>query len=174
MSADERPTLIAYDGSDDARHAIERAAELLPGRPVAVLHVWRPMAAARGALLGISRAEAEGGRARLNEEAAAESARIAAEGAQLAAAAGLRADRLSAPDAGSPAQAIVAVAQERDAAVVVVGARGLSEIRSALLGSVSTDVVRHARQPVLVVSRHDERTPHTEVVPLATPVEQHS
>ena len=121
------------------------------------------MAAPRGALLGISRAEAEGGRALLNEEAATESARIAAEGAQRAAAAGLRTEALSAPDAGSPTDAIVAVARERDAAVVVVGARGLSRMRSALIGSVSAGVVRQARRPVLVISRHDDRAPHGDI-----------
>src|SRR3954454_1997908 len=38
------PLLIAYDGSDLSRRALERAAMLLPGRRAAVLHVYEPVA----------------------------------------------------------------------------------------------------------------------------------
>lgn len=48
-----------------------------------------------------------------------------------------------------PARALLDAA--RDAAVVVVGARGLGEIRGLFLGSVSQEVVHHAPCPVLVV-----------------------
>jgi Universal stress protein family len=34
--------LIAYDGSPDAKAAIEHAAHLMPGQPVAVVTVWEP------------------------------------------------------------------------------------------------------------------------------------
>ena len=34
--------LIAYDGSDDAKAAIEHAASLLPGQPALVVTVWEP------------------------------------------------------------------------------------------------------------------------------------
>jgi FtsP/CotA-like multicopper oxidase with cupredoxin domain len=34
--------LIAYDGSPDAKAAIEQAAHLMPGQPVAVVTVWEP------------------------------------------------------------------------------------------------------------------------------------
>jgi hypothetical protein len=36
------PLLLCYDGSEDARHAIERAGALLGGRQALVLTVWQP------------------------------------------------------------------------------------------------------------------------------------
>jgi nucleotide-binding universal stress UspA family protein len=52
---------------------------------------------------------------------------------------------------GKPWRAICDVADNVDAEPIVLGARGLSRIQSALLGSVSATVVQHAHRPVLVV-----------------------
>jgi nucleotide-binding universal stress UspA family protein len=52
---------------------------------------------------------------------------------------------------GSVWASIIAHAEEQDAAVIVVGSRGRSGIKSALLGSVSTGVAHHCSRPVLVV-----------------------
>jgi nucleotide-binding universal stress UspA family protein len=51
---------------------------------------------------------------------------------------------------GPPAQAIIDVAQVRDADEIVVGARGLGRVR-ALLGSVSHELLHIADRPVLVI-----------------------
>ncbi|HSK99229.1 MAG TPA: universal stress protein [Rubrobacteraceae bacterium] len=50
-------------------------------------------------------------------------------------------------------QAIVHLADEIGAGLIVMGSRGLGGVRRALMGSVSDSVVRHAHCPVLVV-RH--------------------
>ena len=50
-------------------------------------------------------------------------------------------------------RAIVHLADEIDAGLIVMGSRGLGGIRRALMGSVSDSVVRHAHCPVLVVRR---------------------
>lgn len=50
-------------------------------------------------------------------------------------------------------QAIVSLADEIGAGLIVMGSRGLGGLRRALMGSVSDSVVRHAHCPVLVV-RH--------------------
>ena len=50
---------------------------------------------------------------------------------------------------GSPGEALVS--SSRDAALVVVGSRGLGAIRGLLMGSVSTHVCAHAHCPVIVV-----------------------
>jgi nucleotide-binding universal stress UspA family protein len=54
---------------------------------------------------------------------------------------------------GHPAQAMVDAAQGAD--LVVVGSRGLGNVRGMLLGSVSHHLVHHASCPVVVVPTID-------------------
>jgi nucleotide-binding universal stress UspA family protein len=49
-----------------------------------------------------------------------------------------------------PERAILELAEEVGAGLVVVGSRGLSGLKRALMGSVSASIVRHAHCPVLV------------------------
>ena len=51
---------------------------------------------------------------------------------------------------GDPSEAIVDFARARDADLIVIGSRGLGRVAGAILGSVSSAVVRHADRPVLV------------------------
>jgi nucleotide-binding universal stress UspA family protein len=60
---------------------------------------------------------------------------------------------------GRTAEEIVALAEEMDAGLVVMGSRGLGGIRRAWMGSVSSEVVPHAHCPVLVV--RPEKPPAT-------------
>ncbi len=57
---------------------------------------------------------------------------------------------------GRPDREILALADDLDADMIVVGSRGLGGLRRALMGSVSTAVVRHAHCPVLVVREKDD------------------
>jgi nucleotide-binding universal stress UspA family protein len=52
---------------------------------------------------------------------------------------------------GSPPAALLALARDVDAALIVVGSRGLGAVRAALLGSFSTGVLADAPCPVVVV-----------------------
>jgi nucleotide-binding universal stress UspA family protein len=52
---------------------------------------------------------------------------------------------------GEPDHEIVKLGEELDAAIIVIGSRGLGGMRRALMGSVSDSVVRHAHCPVLVI-----------------------
>lgn len=54
---------------------------------------------------------------------------------------------------GDPAESILKEAKARDASLIVMGDRGLGRIRRAIMGSVSTQVVREADTSVLVVRR---------------------
>jgi nucleotide-binding universal stress UspA family protein len=57
---------------------------------------------------------------------------------------------------GEPYVEIVNLAEELDAGIVVVGSRGESRVRKALLGSISDSVIRHAHCPVLVVRKENQ------------------
>jgi nucleotide-binding universal stress UspA family protein len=59
---------------------------------------------------------------------------------------------------GRPDAAIVWLAQEISAGLIVLGSRGLGGMSRALIGSVSDSVVRHAHCPVLVVRPEKERS----------------
>ena len=52
---------------------------------------------------------------------------------------------------GSPADRIVAISRELEAAYVVIGSRGRGDLRSAVLGSVSSKVASTAPCPVVIV-----------------------
>lgn len=52
---------------------------------------------------------------------------------------------------GDAVEKIVAVGEELGAGLVIVGSRGLTGVKRAVMGSVSESLVRHARCPVLVV-----------------------
>jgi nucleotide-binding universal stress UspA family protein len=54
---------------------------------------------------------------------------------------------------GHPADVLTSIAAEPDTDLVVVGARGLGGFKRLLLGSVSENVLRAARCPVLIVKR---------------------
>jgi nucleotide-binding universal stress UspA family protein len=58
---------------------------------------------------------------------------------------------------GRPDAAIVWLAEEMGADLVLVGSRGLGAMRRALIGSVSDSVVRHAHCPVMVVRKEKEQ-----------------
>jgi hypothetical protein len=55
-----------------------------------------------------------------------------------------------------PARAIATAAEDHDAALVVVGSRGRSQLEAAVLGSVSYGVLHLSRRPTLVVDAPPE------------------
>jgi nucleotide-binding universal stress UspA family protein len=60
---------------------------------------------------------------------------------------------------GRPDHEIVAVAEEIGAGLIVMASRGLGGIRRALMGRVSSSVVRHAHCPVLIVRGEKDGKP---------------
>lgn len=58
---------------------------------------------------------------------------------------------------GDPAQEILAQADHHNADAIAVGTHGHSRISSALIGSVSSDLVRALRRPVIVAPYREEK-----------------
>jgi nucleotide-binding universal stress UspA family protein len=146
--------LVCYDGSVDAQAAIDRAGRLMPGSEATVLVIWETMVETmtRSGALGMGMAMVgtygdEGTDAAI-EKAARDAA---AEGVKRATAAGLVAQPRLANRDGDIAGVILGAAADVDADVIVLGTRGLSGVKSLMLGSVSHAVLHHADRPVLVV-----------------------
>jgi nucleotide-binding universal stress UspA family protein len=137
--APDKPILLCYDGSDDAFRAIEFAGSLFPGRPAVVLSVWEKY----GVFSGIPRVDDE-----LMQAATEE---MANDGRERAAAAGFVTTALAVEAEDGVAAAIIKAAEDNDAALIVMGTRGNTGIRSLLLGSISNEVAHHAHCPLLLV-----------------------
>jgi nucleotide-binding universal stress UspA family protein len=146
------PLVICYDGSEDAKHAIARAGGLLVARPALVITVWQPTAGLGSFAWG---GETAGmvDFVQLDRAGAEDAGRMADEGVRLAGEAGFEADAVAIKATGPVWRTIVETADAHDAAAIVMGSRGLTGIRSMVLGSVSGAVVHRAKRPTLVVDR---------------------
>jgi nucleotide-binding universal stress UspA family protein len=142
--------LICYDGSPDTQAAIDQAAELLGPQPATVLTVWVPcfeVTARTGAGLGFAPGFDD---ADVDAASEANAKARAEEGAERARSVGLDAQSRTRAQATTVAEAIIAEAADVGASAIVVGSRGLTGLKSVLLGSVSHAVPQHADLPVIV------------------------
>ena len=142
--------LIAYDGSADAQAAIDRAGELMKGEPATVLTVWERLVdvvTRTGSVIGMSDVDFDT-QDRSSEDQARQRAE---EGAERAQRAGLKPQARTSVRENSIATTILAQADDVGASAIVMGSRGLTGLKSLLLGSVSHDMLQHADRPVLVV-----------------------
>lgn len=148
----ERPVLYAFDGSDNARRALAEGAERFPGRPAVVATVWRSAeraaSAARAALPDEVIKQAVSAMDDTSEEQALETASA---GMEILREAGVEAAARAVRSTAPTWSALVELAGELDAETIVLGTRGRSGLRAALLGSVSSGVLEHSAVPVLVV-----------------------
>jgi nucleotide-binding universal stress UspA family protein len=140
--------VIGYDGSDDARAAIERAGAVLVDEAATVVTVWESVeqltARARTLATVSNPEETDAARRREAED-------YAREGAELARANGLDANPLIAERKTTVADAILNEAEAVGASAIVVGTRGRGLLASLLLGSVSQDVLQRSDLLVMVV-----------------------
>ena len=149
---EEAPILICYDGSADSDRAIETAATLFGGRRAVVADIG-PMLTAAESVAALESVIPGTAFEDMNTDSALEIARAGAERARRAGFdAEARAELSSATWEG-----IVDLADEIDAAVIVLGSRGLKGIREQLTGSVSHEVSEHSQRPVLIVPPPNER-----------------
>jgi nucleotide-binding universal stress UspA family protein len=156
MIVDQRPVVVAYDGSAAAAEAVRKAADLFPGRVLIVVSVWEPgmamaVAGARDpaslgyASPGIEEMVAVDRMQRDHAAAAAE------QGADVARALGATVEAVAVPDDVDVAETLASVAERRDAIVVVVGTHGVGGMLSRLFGSTTRKLLQVCDRPVLVV-----------------------
>ena len=130
--------VLGYDGSDSAKRALARAAEL---------------AGASGTVLVVTAAPLVYANARAGDlvdpQQEEEARRLLTEARAILAAHGAAVETKDA--AGDAGEAIIAAAEEADAELVVVGTRRRNVAARLLLGSVSMKVVQTAPCDVLVV-----------------------
>jgi nucleotide-binding universal stress UspA family protein len=134
--------LIATDGSPAAQEAVDVGLELAKdqGADVTFVHVTVPDEYVGGRL---------GVRPIPHREVIDESETALKAAADAADEAGISyaLERIS----GDTVDAIVGIADSKDADLIVVGSRGRGPVTAALLGSVSRGVLGHAKRPVLIV-----------------------
>jgi nucleotide-binding universal stress UspA family protein len=151
------PIVIAYDGSDAARAAVNQAAALFGSRHAIVLTVWEPgladfMLMPNTMGTGTMMMPYDPATVQAIDKAAEDHARdIAEDGVKLAQAGGLQAEALPVRDAADIADTILETASERDAAAIVIGSRGLKGFKSKMMGSSSSSVLSRSAVPVVIV-----------------------
>jgi len=137
--------LIAVDGSEHARHAIEAAARLaraMPAVEVVLLNVADAMVF-YGELPPFDIEAVERAQRQHQEQ-------LLAEAEAMARASGLQKVQTQSA-VGLTAQEILRVADERGVDQIVMGTHGRGAVGSLLLGSVAQRVVHQAKVPVLLV-----------------------
>jgi nucleotide-binding universal stress UspA family protein len=134
--------LIATDGSPSAQEAVEVGLELAKeqGADVTFVHVAPPeeIRGGRGGAHALTQREEID-----DSETALKDAGAAAEAVGVSYAL----ERF----AGETVETIVALADSKNADMIVLGNRGRHAVTAALLGSVSQGVLHEAKRPVLVV-----------------------
>lgn len=139
--------VVGTDGSDSAREAVRQAANLaqLTGASLDVVSAYEPVPSSRSA------SEGAGAPADISHEfGPREDVNFA-----LDAAAGIAKDfdveTKPHPRDGDPADAILQVAEEIDADLIVVGNKGMTGAKRFLLGSVPNKVSHHSPCSVIIV-----------------------
>lgn len=142
--------LIAYDGSDNAGHAIAVAGQLLGrGRRAVVVHAWEPASSARARSAFYALGYDDTPETVRQEQARADE--VAQRGLEVAHVAGFEATSHARAGSGPLWSTIVDEAVALDPELIVLGTRGLTGVRAAVAGSVSHHVAQHAPCPVLTV-----------------------
>jgi nucleotide-binding universal stress UspA family protein len=135
--------VVGYDGSENGVHALDWAAEeaRVRGLPLTVIHAWEAliggsMAMAMVDLGPLAQQTLDGGVEHVRKEAPDVPVRGVLE-------------------SGRPAEELIKAG--KDAALIVLGPRGLGGFAGLLLGSVGAQVVAHAACPVVIARGSPDR-----------------
>ncbi|HKB49867.1 MAG TPA: universal stress protein [Solirubrobacterales bacterium] len=131
--------VVGYDGSDSGKAALERAKELAKGLGDEIVLVF-----------GYSPPGIWGGEIAEHEEAIEEfGQKLMAEARQQVETDGVQATYELVAKRG--AEALLDVARQRDARMIVVGSSGETPLKGAILGSTPYKLLHQSERPVLVV-----------------------
>jgi nucleotide-binding universal stress UspA family protein len=155
------PVVIGFDGTPAAEHAIREGGPLLAGRKAVVLVVWVQglgfeLVTLPASEIGLPPAPADVETAlEVDRELLRAAESQAQRGVAIAREAGVAAEPLVVADDPDTAvhETIVRVADQRDAAAILIGTHGHGPIGELLLGVTTRGVLRRAGVPVVVV-RH--------------------
>lgn len=156
--------LIAYDGSDQSRAAIEYAGRFLSTKKAFILTVWEPIhrqAARAAGMSGMTQHDwnSDGENPAQDDPAYAEAVATCTQGVEFARQNGFDTEPFLVESATAIWSAIVDAAEELQVDLIVTGTRALSGWKSILQTSVSDSIIKHAGRPVLIVpplSEEDE------------------
>jgi nucleotide-binding universal stress UspA family protein len=141
------PLILCYDGSAAAERAIRTAPVLVGrGRAVRVLYAYKPTERSLGVAQAIS-----GGRIDAPVLGEADAHEVVNRGVAIARDAGFEAEPLLVVADRPTAELVTGTAEELDAPAIVMGTRGRSGLKSAVLGSVAREVVNAYHRPVVLV-----------------------
>jgi nucleotide-binding universal stress UspA family protein len=143
--------LICYDGSADAKAAIDQTGELLNCQPATVITVWQPLGQVLAAPLAFNVSPGVFDIDKADKASREAAEQLAEEGAELARQAGFNAESRVCTQIATTSKTILFAAEEIGATAIVMGSRGLTGLKSLLLGSVSHAVIQHADRTVIVV-----------------------
>ena len=139
--------VVGTDGSDTATQAVRQAVELarMVGAQLALVSAYEPVGAQR--LQGERLRAPEDLQWAINPRADVDSTLEAA--AEMARAASVTVELFARQ--GDPADAILDVAEEQEAGLIVVGNKGMTGAKRFLLGSVPNKISHHAPCSVLII-----------------------
>src|SRR5918995_2249703 len=153
MSSNDRPVLVAFDGSAESEAAVRTAVALFGGCRLIVVTVWEPgLAAAMTSAAGVALRSPSGAMAASVARGERDHvATMARAGAELAQQLGAVAEPIAVTDHADVAGANASEADRHEVCALAIGARGLGRGRVPLLGSTSPALLRPSRPPLLVV-----------------------
>ena len=145
--------LIAYDGSENSKRAVQYAGRFLESCRAIVVTAWEPMVRQAARMSGLSGVmQPEWVPDEENEDVALSDATVTnREGLELANSLGLHAEGRTVEVVNAVWSAIIEAADELDVDIIVTGTRGTTGLRSLLQSSVADHVLRHSHRPVLIV-----------------------
>lgn len=142
----KKKILVAYDGSDLSKKAVKEAERHVlesADTAVHVISVVKPTGPVTNA--NVNRQIGDELKKQYEEDMAKIKKEIEADGVIVTT------DVIVGEPEENPAISITNYAEEHDMDLIIVGSRGLGNVKKLFLGSVSNNVVQHAKCPVLVM-----------------------